>query len=191
MTLSARDIDQSLPSALTPVYGSRHMSLMKRQVTHNHGTRGSERPSDVERAAKLLGGRRLLKRDLKTRFDAHEAILSGLPSEVLLRLAEKVTILRKPEELEKALGISVRTFQRRKKGSSEKLSQEQSGRAWKFAEIVGKATEVFGSTDEAEHFLEKPAIGLDQNRPLDLLTTPAGVELVETYLERIRYGVYT
>jgi uncharacterized protein (DUF2384 family) len=28
-------------------------------------------------------------------------------------------------------------------------------------------------------------------RPIDLLSTPAGVELVETLLERIEYGVYT
>ena len=87
--------------------------------------------------------------------------------------------------------MSLRTFQRRKKEASAKLSQEQSGRAWKFAEILGTATEIFGSQEEAEQFLENPAIGLDQNRPIDLLATPAGVELVEAHLERIRFGVYT
>ncbi|TIY10108.1 MAG: DUF2384 domain-containing protein, partial [Mesorhizobium sp.] len=39
-------------------------------------------------------------------------------------------------------------------------------------------------------WLERPAIGLDQRRPIDLLATPAGVELVEDYLERLEYGVY-
>ena len=34
-------------------------------------------------------------------------------------------------------------------------------------------------------------IGLDQRRPIDLMTTPAGLELVEDYLGRIEYGVYT
>lgn len=87
--------------------------------------------------------------------------------------------------------MSLRTFQRRKKEASAKLSREQSGRAWKFAEILGTATEIFGSQEEAEQFLENPAIGLDQNRPIDLLATPAGVELVEAHLERIRFGVYT
>lgn len=42
---------------------------------------------------------------------------------------------------------------------------------------------------EAEQWLERPAIGLDQRRPIDLLGTPAGVELVEDYLERLEYGV--
>jgi hypothetical protein len=64
------------------------------------------------------------------------------------------------------------------------------GRAWKFAEILAKATDVLGTQAEAEQWLERPAIGLDQRRPIDLLGTPAGVELVEDYLERLEYGVY-
>lgn len=145
----------------------------------------------VSRTAHLLGGRTVFRRSLDTPLDAHEAILSGFPGQTLVRLSEKVAIIRRPEAFEKALGLSLRTFQRRKKEqASGKLSQEQSGRAWKFAEILAKATEVFGSQDEAELFLERPAVGLDQRRPIDLLATPAGVELVETYLERIKYGVY-
>ena len=34
-------------------------------------------------------------------------------------------------------------------------------------------------------------LGLDQRRPIDLLATTAGVEIVENHLERIEYGVYT
>lgn len=86
--------------------------------------------------------------------------------------------------------MSLRTFQRRKDAPDKPLSQEQSGRTWKFAEILAKATEVFGSQEEAEQWLERPAIGLDQRRPIDLLATPAGVELVEQYLTRLAYGVY-
>ncbi|CDZ67170.1 Hypothetical protein NGAL_HAMBI2605_54490 [Neorhizobium galegae bv. orientalis] len=77
-----------------------------------------------------------------------------------------------------------------KDAPSKPLSQEQSGRAWKFAEILSKATDVLGTQAEAEQWLERPAIGLDQRRPIDLLGTPAGVELVEDYLERLEYGVY-
>lgn len=86
--------------------------------------------------------------------------------------------------------MSLRTYQRRKDAPAKPLSQEQSGRAWKFAEILTKATAVFGSQAEAERWLESPAIGLDQRRPLDLLSTPAGVELVEDHLARLEYGVY-
>ena len=47
------------------------------------------------------------------------------------------------------------------------------------------------SRAEAEQWLERAAIGLDQRRPIDLLATTAGVEIVENHLERIEYGAYT
>ena len=59
------------------------------------------------------------------------------------------------------------------------------------AEILAKAAEVFGTQDEAEQWLERAAPGLDGRRPLDLLATPVGVELVKDLLERLDYGVYT
>ena len=55
------------------------------------------------------------------------------------------------------------------------------------AEILAKA---LGSQEDAEQWLERPAIGLDQRRPIDLLATPAGVEIVEAFLTRLKYGVY-
>src|SRR3546814_11534767 len=70
------------------------------------------------------------------------------------------------------------------------LSKEQSGRAWKFAEIVAKATRVFGSQDKAEDWMEEPAIGLNGNAPIDLLSTTAGPELVENFPVQIEYGSY-
>jgi len=145
----------------------------------------------VSRTASLLGGPATFNRAMLTTLDAHEVILSGFPGRALVYLSENVAIIRRPEGFEKALGLSLRTFQRHKKDTeAKKLSQEQSGRVWKFAEIFEKAVEVFGSRAEAEQFLERPALGLNQHRPIDLLATPAGVELVETHIERIKYGVY-
>jgi putative toxin-antitoxin system antitoxin component (TIGR02293 family) len=70
------------------------------------------------------------------------------------------------------------------------LSQEQSGRIWKFAEILAKVTAVLSTRRKAEQWVARPAIGLNQHRPIDLLATTADVEIVETYLERTEYDVY-
>jgi putative toxin-antitoxin system antitoxin component (TIGR02293 family) len=70
------------------------------------------------------------------------------------------------------------------------VSIEQGGLVWKFAEILARTTELFGSREAAERWLEQHAIGLDQRRPIDLLSTPAGVSTLETFLTRIEYGVY-
>lgn len=149
-----------------------------------------ESGGELQKVANLFGGARILSRRLTSVLDAHELLLHGLPPSALDHLFAQLIFIRKTESLEKAVGMSLRTYQRRKDAPAKPLSQEQSGRAWKFAEILAKATDVFGSQAEAEQWLERPAVGLDQRRPIDLLGTPAGVELVEDYLARLEYGVY-
>jgi uncharacterized protein (DUF2384 family) len=53
------------------------------------------------------------------------------------------------------------------------------------------ATGALGSQEEAEQWLKRPAVGLNQERPIDLLTAPAGVRSVEDYLGRLEHDVYT
>ncbi|MBB3354763.1 MULTISPECIES: type II RES/Xre toxin-antitoxin system antitoxin [Rhizobium] len=145
---------------------------------------------ELQKIEALLGGSRILSRRLTNALDAHELLLHGLPASALDHLVGTLVVIGKNESLEKAVGMSLRTWQRRKDTPSKPLSQEQSGRTWKFAEILAKATDIFGSQAEAEQWLERPAVGLDQRRPIDLLGTPAGVELVEDHLDRLEYGVY-
>jgi len=145
--------------------------------------------NDLQKVADLLGGPRILSRRITSALDAHELLLDGLPGAALTHFVRHLLIIQ-TDSLEKAFGMSLRTFQRRKDAPDKPLSQEQSGRTWKFAEILAKATDVFGSQEDAEQWLERPAIGLDQRRPIDLLATPAGIELVEQYLTRLAYGVY-
>ena len=144
----------------------------------------------LRRIANLLGGRQVLKHPLATPLDAHDLLRQGLPAQALDCLRDKLVVLEFTSSVEKALGMSLRTYQRRNKTPAKPLSQEQSGRTWKFAEILTRATAVFGSQRAAEEWLEQPAIGLDQHSPIDLLATPAGVELVEDLLTRLEYGVY-
>ncbi len=146
---------------------------------------------ELARIANLLGGRATFKSDLASPLVVHERILDGFPTLALITLVKQVNLLKRPEFFERAVGVSVRTLQRRKGETVPRtLSPELSGRAWKFAEILAKATEIFGSQEEAEQWLERPAIGLNNNRPIDLLSTLAGIELVESHLERIEFGVY-
>ena len=145
---------------------------------------------ELQKIAALLGGTRVLSRRLTSALDAHELLLPGLPASAVDHLVGTLVFIGKSDSLEKAVGMSLRTWQRRKDAPLKPLSQEQSGRAWKFAEILAKATDVLGTQGEAEQWLGRPAIGLDQRCPIDLLGTPAGVELVEDYLQRLEYGVY-
>ena len=151
----------------------------------------AEEAPEIERVAQLLGGRRVLRRRLAHQLDVHEFLDRGLPRAALASLFEKIVLLHSEDFFERGVGMNLRTFQRIKLAPGKPLSKEQSGRTWKFAEILAKATEVFGAQREAEAWLERPAMGLERRRPIDLLATPAGVKLVEDYLGRIEYGVYT
>lgn len=57
--------------------------------------------------------------------------------------------------------------------------------------IFADAVEVFGSEGAARAWMGKPAIGLDGQRPVDLLQTAEGTEVVKAFLVRLRFGVYT
>jgi putative toxin-antitoxin system antitoxin component (TIGR02293 family) len=152
--------------------------------------RAAELIDELIEMQRLLGGRRILGHDLHGRLDAHELILRGLPVPALNAFVHSFHNIE-IKELSKAIGMSLRTYQRYKDAPDKPLSQERSGRIWKFAEVLAKAIRVLGSQEEAEAWLSRPAIGLEQRRPIDLLATPAGVELVEDYLSRLEYGVYT
>jgi putative toxin-antitoxin system antitoxin component (TIGR02293 family) len=142
-------------------------------------------------ASNLLGGEQVLKRTLKGPEETHDLLVAGLPGRALHRLAEGMTVLNTTDMLEKGLGISLRTYQRSRKTPTKPLSTDQSARTWVFASILAQAIHVLGNRTSAENWLQQPAMALGQRRPIDLLVTPEGVDMVRVLLGRIEYSVYT
>lgn len=145
--------------------------------------------SSVELATALLGGRRVLHRQVATEEDAHELVLRGIPAEAMATLFAGVVSLSS-HVLLAVIGVSERSFARRKATPKTRLPVDESERLWRFAEVLAHATRVFGSQVEAEQWLDHPAIGLDHRKPIDLLRTHPGTRLVSAYLTRIEHGVY-
>ncbi|SEP09591.1 putative toxin-antitoxin system antitoxin component, TIGR02293 family [Rhodospirillales bacterium URHD0017] len=140
-------------------------------------------------AAGLLGVKGKKARP-KSRLEIHEFLLSGLSGKAVTSLRRHCHILVLEETVEPALGMSLRTVQRFEADQDKHLSSEQSSRAWKFAEIVARATTVFGSQDAAEKWLSEPARAFEGKKPIELLATQPGTQLVEDLLQQIDYGVY-
>ena len=152
----------------------------------------SEAPSarsSIQLATGLLGGRRVLHRRVATEEDAHELVLHGIPAEAMARLFASVSL--SSNVLLATIGVSERSFARRKAAPKTRLPVDESERLWRFAEMLAHATRVFGSQADAEQWLERPAIGLDHRKPIDLMRTHPGARLVSEYLTRIEHGVYT
>jgi putative toxin-antitoxin system antitoxin component (TIGR02293 family) len=142
-------------------------------------------------AVEVLGGAKVLRHRVDTSLDAHDLLKQGLPARALDHMVDRVALLHDPRNFATALGMSPRTRQRKQAGQVQRLNRAQSDRTWKFAEVLARATEVFGSQERAEQWLVRPAIALDRRTPLELLDTAVGVEMVEDLLIRLDYGVYT
>ena len=138
----------------------------------------------------LLGDENFVRVSLHSKVDVHRILARGLPRSALNRLITNTEVLRNDDFLQKAIGLSMRTSQRHKSAPDAPLSEVQSGRAWKFAEVLSQATEVFGTQQAAERWLTEPALALEQNRPIDLLTTQTGTEQVQNLLVQLEYCVY-
>jgi len=145
-------------------------------------------PRPYARVEGLLGGKSL---HIDNPIELHERIAEGLPRRTLVYLIESLTILTLAESF-KALNLSSRTWHRIKadKEQSAPLDADQSARVWNLAEVLAKAEELLGDREGAEEWLATPAIGLNSRRPIDLLATPQGAELVRTLLDQMAYGVY-
>lgn len=140
-----------------------------------------------QRVAKILGVAKLFRGHRGSAVAVHEALHAGLPRRALLRAIPPgipVTTLLP------VFGISVRTFMRLKSEPDKLLDSEQSGRVWQFAELFAKAEDVLGSQESAVDWMMSSAMALENRRPIELLTTPVGAQLVDDVIERMRHGVY-
>ena len=148
---------------------------------------------ELDRTAGFLGGVETLGTRFQSKIEVHDYLRRGLPFAAVRALLERIERLpgASARDMETALGMSVRTFHRRKGAAAKPLSPEQGSRAWKLAEVVSRAADIFGSEDEARRWLVRPAMALDGRRPLDMLGTSAGEEMVDDLLTRMDHGVYT
>ncbi|WP_110673871.1 antitoxin Xre/MbcA/ParS toxin-binding domain-containing protein [Salinicola sp. RZ23] len=148
----------------------------------------SREPSISERAIRRLTGRRRVA--ATSPYEIHRLIEQGFASAGVIKFFEEVDLLQDRKIAVKILGVSERTLYRRR-DKPDTLSPEESGRAWRFAETLTRAEDVFGSTEAAQRWLDTPAMALEGRKPLDLMTTPVGHDLVDDLLTRLDYGVYT
>ena len=75
--------------------------------------------------------------------------------------------------------------------AKDKLNPKHSDAALALMEVTEAAERVLGSRLAAEQWLTRPAIALDRERPIDLLTSTTGIQAVKDLLTRMEHGVYS
>ncbi len=83
--------------------------------------------------------------------------------------------------------ISTKTIERYVK-ENKKFNVSESEKLIKLQEVYKWGIDVFGNAEEFNRWIEKPAYGLNNEIPKDLLKTSTGTKLVEDELVRIAYG---
>lgn len=161
---------------------------------HSAATSARDTSPTYQLANRLLGGRRVLHRLIHDEAEAHLRILQGLPTRALLRLLEELHVVPTASLLQ-VIGMSQRNYQRRKEAAERdpaaKLTVDEGSRLWRFTELLVQATQTLGSREAAERWFATPQPGLDGRRPIELMATAPGAELVEDLLIRMEYDVYT
>lgn len=140
-------------------------------------------------AVALLGGRRAMQRWPRSRAEIHQALVQGLPGSVLIHLLDQLAGLP-VADVAAVLGLSSRTLHRLREQPAKLLAPDLASKAWHLAELLAQAARVFGDAAAAQRWLVAPAMGLDGARPIALLRTLQGSELVLEFLGRLEAGVY-
>lgn len=91
------------------------------------------------------------------------------------------------EDSARVLGMSTRTLARKREVS--RLDPQLSDRILQLEDLYTYGADVFGSKERFRLWISEPTQALGNRRPLDVLDTQAGVELIETLLGRIEHGV--
>ncbi|HEY2977238.1 MAG TPA: antitoxin Xre/MbcA/ParS toxin-binding domain-containing protein [Burkholderiaceae bacterium] len=157
--------------------------------------------SSVQKARKAppkKAGRSVLtgwaKLKLKSRRDvagleAHDLVTQGVSVADAREVLKAFTLIDEKQFYE-VLGISGRTMQRRAASAAKTLDSNASDRVLRLVSVTDQAIRVFGSQEAAERWLSSPAIGLDRRKPIELLGSTDGTDLVKALLTRMEYGVY-
>jgi putative toxin-antitoxin system antitoxin component (TIGR02293 family) len=142
---------------------------------------------DVMRITEVLGGDRILGRNISTPGALDDLVRKGLPYGAIEAIVNRIAV--NLPELVALLASSKRTIARRK--AEKRLSAAESDRLARLARVFAQAEEVFEDKEKARRWIHKPNRVLGGRTPLQALETDIGTLEVVRILGRIEFGVYS
>ncbi len=146
-------------------------------------------PVDAQRVAEILGGRKLLLREVATARDLRDVVEAGLPIGALDRTVERVFGRTGEAEGFKYRIVPRTTLNRRRGDPRARLSPEESERTERLARITALAEYVFEDGERAREFLTSAQPNLGGERPVDLVRSDLGTREVEDLLWGLEYSL--
>lgn len=134
----------------------------------------------------ILGGKHSLRKSISGDFDLIKLTREGVKKSTLKTLAEYLGITM--EIMSRLLHTSFRNIQR--KDENELLDTYKSEQVIGLAQLISKGLDIFGSKENLQQWLHSNIIALGNKKPIDLLDTRFGIQMIFRVLGRLEHGVY-
>lgn len=126
-----------------------------------------------------------LKETIRTPLDLIELGGKGISKGAVSRLAKHLSLGL--QEMAPLLSVNLRTIQRY--NAERVFSRPVSERILRIALVVSKGEEIFENVEQFNTWLKEPNRALADKKPLDLLVSDFGIDLVLDELGRIEQGI--
>jgi putative toxin-antitoxin system antitoxin component (TIGR02293 family) len=143
---------------------------------------------DMEEAESWLLNEPAAAYAIRSEFDVIGLVQRGISRGSVDVLANRLGVSRK-KMAEDILSVSIKTMER--KSPKEKLDKRTSSHAVEIARVMRHAFEVFEDADKVKRWMNQENRALHGQKPVDLLETLTGINLVNDILGRIEEGVYS
>jgi putative toxin-antitoxin system antitoxin component (TIGR02293 family) len=139
----------------------------------------------ISSLTRLLGGKKTLGREVRTRMDLIDLSRKGVSKESLLHLAQSMGL--PVSKMAALLPVTERTIQRY--APKEHFDRVVSENILHLAEVVARGIEVFEDNDRFMTWIDQPSTALGGRSPKSLLSSRFGIDMVLDELTRIEHGV--
>jgi putative toxin-antitoxin system antitoxin component (TIGR02293 family) len=140
---------------------------------------------EVSDISRILGGQKVLHVKIQRRHDLIALSDHGVTKDALLNLARYLSLPL--GQLAQLLPISERTLQRYAR--NRHFNRVVSEHILHIAEVAAKGIEIFGDKDDFLSWMNIPSVALGNKKPLSLLSSRFGTEMVLDELGRMEHGV--
>ena len=133
----------------------------------------------------VLGGSKAFRGKFSTTLDLVDLSEKGLTKAALLRLSSFLEL--STGQMARLLPVTERTIQRYSR--TTRLNRSVSEHILEIARVAVRGVDVFGDKDRFLAWMGRLNIALGNRKPLDLLASKLGIDLVIDELGRIEHGV--
>ncbi len=133
----------------------------------------------------LLGGPKTFRGKFETMLDLVDLGEKGLTKASLLELANFLEL--STAQMARLLPITERTIQRYSR--STRLSRAVSDHLLEIARVVVRGVDVFEDKDRFLAWMQRSNVALGNRKPMDLVASKLGIDLVVDELGRVEHGL--